>query len=248
MGINELAAVLGLNRSTTHRYVSTLKALGYLEQDAPTRKYRLGVRVLDLGFSAIDSMELRAVAFPHLRWLSEETGHTTNMAILDGNDIVYIERVRSDQPGQREIDLNLHTGSRLPAHCTAMGKILLANLPEPQLNPLLDQLQPTKRGPNTITSRAQLVAELRRVRSAGIAVNNEELAYGLRAIAAPICARSGTVVAAINLAVHGSVVPLDTLTDELSPALLRAARDISAWITFQDPQYQSLRWPSRGSE
>src|SRR5262249_56078150 len=129
LGISELARDVGLSRSTTHRYVSTLAALGYLEQDRPTRKYRLGPRVLDLGFSAINSMELREVAAPHLRELSDSTGYTVNMAILDGVDIVYVERCRTARAGQREIDLNLHVGSRLPAYCTSLGKVLLAYLP-----------------------------------------------------------------------------------------------------------------------
>jgi IclR family transcriptional regulator, pca regulon regulatory protein len=128
LGVSDLAREVGLSRSTTHRYIATLAALGYLQQDQATRKYRLGPRVLDLGFSAINSMDLREVAAPHLQQLSDETGHTVNMAVLDGIDIVYIERCRTSRVGQRDIDLNLHVGSRLPAYCTSMGKVLLANL------------------------------------------------------------------------------------------------------------------------
>jgi IclR family pca regulon transcriptional regulator len=112
LGVSDLSQQVGLSRSTTHRYVSTLAALGYLQQDTDTKKYRLGPRVLDLGFSAINSMELRHVSAPHLQALSDATGHTVNMAVLDGADIVYIERCRSSR-ASREIDLNLHVGSRL---------------------------------------------------------------------------------------------------------------------------------------
>ena len=237
LGISELAAMLELNRSTTHRYVSTLTALGYLLQDPATRKYRLGPRVLDLGFSAINSMELREVAIPHLRRLSEDTGHTVNMAILDGPDIVYIERVRSQRPGQREIDLNLHIGSRLPASCTSMGKVLLAHLPEQRRGELLALMQLTHRGPNTITERSALIEELSRVREAGLAVNNEEMAYGLRSIAAPVRSRSGEVVAAVNLAVHRSMVSLGEMTGSLGPTLCRAVGDLSARIGYQAPMH-----------
>src|ERR687888_216093 len=87
LGVSELSRDVGLSRSTTHRYVATLTALGYLQQDAETKKYRLGPRVLDLGFSAINSMELREISLPHLQQLSDETGHTVNMAILDETDI-----------------------------------------------------------------------------------------------------------------------------------------------------------------
>src|ERR671919_1978963 len=112
LGVSELARDVGFSRSTTHRYVATLAALGYLEQDPATRRYRLGPRVLDLGFSAINSMELREVAAPYLQQLSDEVGFTVNMAILEDTDILYIERCRSSRARQREIDLNLHVGSR----------------------------------------------------------------------------------------------------------------------------------------
>jgi IclR family transcriptional regulator, pca regulon regulatory protein len=233
LGISELARFLGLTRSTSHRYVATLARLGYLQQNPQSRKYRLGPRVLDLGFSAINSMELRQIAATHLQQLSDETGHTVNMAILDGTDIVYIERCRSSQQGQREIDLNLHVGSRLPAYCTSMGKVLLAGLPEPELADVLDKVQFQQRGPNTLVERRALVDALAAVRDAGIAVNNEELAYGLRSIAVPVRDNSGGVVAAINLAVHRSLVSMEDLVIRLSPALKRTANEISARIGYR---------------
>jgi IclR family pca regulon transcriptional regulator len=223
LGVSDLSRAVGLSRSTTHRYVSTLAALGYLQQDAETRKYRLGPRVLDLGFSAINSA-------PHLKALSDATGHTVNMAVLDGADIVYIERCRA--PGPREIDLNLHVGSRLPSYCTSMGKVLLAFLPAHERNDLLDGVELTRRGPNTITARRRLLKELEQVRERGLAVNNEELAYGLRSIAAPVWSPTGGVAAAINIAVHRSLVSMDELLDELAPALVDAADEISARIGF----------------
>src|SRR5437868_5614895 len=228
LGISELARSLGLTRSTSHRYVATLARLGYLQQNPSTRKYRLGPRVIDLGLSAINSMELREISSPHLQRLSDETGHTVNMAILDGVDIVYIERCRSSRQGQREIDLNLHVGSRLPAYCTSMGKVLLANLPESRRDELLDRTELLQRGPNTLTSRTKLLAELERVREVGLAVNNEELAFGLRSIAAPVRGHDGEVVAAINLAVHRSWVSMEDLVRRLSPALRGAAAEISS--------------------
>src|SRR3954471_6501110 len=151
LGVSDLSREVGLSRSTAHRYIATLAGLGYLQQDPPTRKYRLGPRVLDLGFSAINSMDLRELAAPHLQALSDETGHTVNMAVLDGADIVYIERCRTSQRGQRDIDLNLHIGSRLPAYCTSMGKVLLAHLDAERQCAVVDQVQFTQHGPNTLT-------------------------------------------------------------------------------------------------
>jgi IclR family pca regulon transcriptional regulator len=233
LGVSELGRDIGLSRSTTHRYVATLAALGYLQQDGVTRKYRLGPRVLDLGFSAINSMELREVAAPHLRQLSDETGFTVNMAILDGLDIVYVERCRSSRAGQREIDLNLHVGARLPAYCTSLGKVLLAFLPAAERKETLAQIEFARRGPNTLTSRTSLAAELERVRENGFAINNEELAYGLRSIAAPILSHDGAAAAAINLAVHSSMVSMEDLVKRLSPSLRRSAAEISAHLGYR---------------
>ena len=227
IGVSDLAREVGLSRSSAHRYIATLAALGYLEQDRPSRKYRLGPRVLDLGFSAINSMELRQIALPDLQSLSDATGHTVNMAVLDGLDIVYVERCRSASIGQREIDLNLHVGSRLPAYCTSMGKVLLAGLPPEDLHERLAAAELSRRGPNTIVGAKALAGELDRVREEGLAVNNEELAYGLRSIAAPVRGQDGKVVAAINLAVHRSLVSMEDLVARLGPQLRTTAREIS---------------------
>ena len=139
IGVSELSRELGLSRSTTHRYIATLTSLGYLQQDAETKRYRLGPRVLDLGFAAINSMDIREISVPHLQALSDATGFTVNMAILDGPDVVYIERCRTSRSGQREIDLNLHVGSRLPAYCTAMGRRCSRSSPPSGFEEILDQ-------------------------------------------------------------------------------------------------------------
>jgi IclR family transcriptional regulator, pca regulon regulatory protein len=234
IGVSELSRELTLSRSTAHRYIATLTSLGYLQQDRETRRYRLGPRVLDLGFAAIHSMDVRELSVRHLQQLSDETGFTVNMAVLDGPDVVYIERCRTSRPGQREIDLNLHIGSRLPAYCTALGKALLAFLPEERLEEILARTDLAGLGPNTITDRRSLRTELGRVRRTGIAINNEELAYGLRSIAAPVRGASGEVVAAINLAVHRSMVSIDDLIALFGPVVRRAAGAISAELGYRE--------------
>jgi IclR family pca regulon transcriptional regulator len=235
IGVSELSRDLGLSRSTTHRYIATLTALGYLLQDTETKRYRLGPRVLDLGFAAINSMDIRELSVPHLQALSDVTGFTVNLAILDGADVVYIERCRTSRSGQHQIDLNLHVGSRLPAYCTAMGKALLAFVPVERLEETLAEVDLVARGPNTITSRAALRADLERVRSLGIAVNNEELAYGLRSIASPIRSRGGDVVAALNLAVHRSMVSIDDLVERYGPQVRQTAAAISGELGYRPP-------------
>jgi IclR family transcriptional regulator, pca regulon regulatory protein len=232
LGIADIADELGMSRSTTHRYVITLVALGYLEQGA-SRKYRLGLRVTNLGMSALNSTGLREHAHSYLEELRQRTSYTTSLAVLDGSDIVYIDRARSFRRGQSPSDLDLHPGSRLPAHSTAMGKILLANLPEPEQRELLGTMKLGKRGPNTITSKKALRDELDEVRDEGFAVNDEELAPDLYAIAAPVRNEAREVVAAVSLSANSSMIALEEMVDALSPYLLSTADRISARLGYR---------------
>ncbi|KAA9158270.1 IclR family transcriptional regulator [Amycolatopsis acidicola] len=229
LGAVELARAVGLNKSTTHRYLSTLTNLGYLQQDPCTRKYRLGPRVVDLGFAAINSMEITRVAAPHLQALSDETGYAVSMAVLDGTEILYIQRCRSAREDRFGIDLNLHVGSRLPVYCTAMGKVLLAHTDGDQLRVLLDRIDLARRGPKTLTAREALLAALNRVRQTGLAVNDEELAPGLRSLAVPVRDGFGDVIAAVNIAVHLSIwhASMDSIVRRLETSLRRTAGEIS---------------------
>lgn len=227
IGVSELSRGLELSRSTVHRYVATLAKLGYLQQDPDSKRYRLGPKVLDLGFSALNSMDLLEVSAPHLRRLSDETQRTVNVAILDGIDVVYIERCRAARPGQQQIDLNLHVGARLPAYCTAMGKAILAFVSEERLEEVIERIDFVPRGPNTLTDPKAFRQELVKVRASGIAINDEELAYGLRSIAAPIYSQSGDVLAALNLAIHRTIVSMEELVERFAPAVIQTANDIS---------------------
>ena len=230
LGISELARGLALTRSTTHRYVATLATLGYLEQDGPTRKYRLGPRVLDLGFSVLASLDLREVAAPHLRRLTDSTGHTSNLAIRDDTDVILIDRVRGRPGRSHPLEFTLHVGSRIPAYCSATGKALLAFLPRPDLEQVLERIDLIQRGPRTLTDKRALLAELDQVRRTGIAVNDEELESALRSIAAPVRARSGEVVAAVNVAVPWSPAAMSELVSRLGPTVRATANEIAARV------------------
>jgi IclR family pca regulon transcriptional regulator len=232
LGIADIADDLGMSRSTTHRYVITLVALGYLEQGA-SRKYRLGLRVTDLGMSALNSTGLREHAHPYLEELRQRTSYTVNLSVLDGGDILYVDRARSFRRGQSKIDLDLHPGSRLPAYCTSMGKLLLANLPEEEQRDLFTTMKLTKRGPNTITSKKALRDELEEVLDAGFAVNDEELAPELHSISAPVRNEARDVVAAVNMAAHSSMISLEELVDALGPHLVSTADRISARLGYR---------------
>lgn len=232
LGIAELADELGMSRSTTHRYVITLVALGFLEQ-CSNRKYRLGLGVTDLGMSALNSMGLRGHSRAYLEELRQRSSYTVSLAVLDGAEILYVDRARSFRRGQNKIDLNLRVGSRLPAHCTAMGKVLLAFLPEADQLKAIAQMELTKRGPNTITTKKALLAELEHVREEGFAVNDEELAAGLISIAVAVRIEDQEVIAASNMAAHVSMISLADLVDQLLPHLLSTADQISARLGFR---------------
>ncbi len=232
LGIADIADELGMSRSTTHRYVITLLALGYLEQGA-SRKYRLGLRVTDLGMSALNSTGLREHAQPYLEELRQRTSYTVSLAVLDGPEILYVDRARSFRRGQEQDGLDVRTGSRLPAYCTAMGKLLLANLPEPDQRELLAQVKLAKRGPNTITSKKALREELEEVLDANFAVDDEELAKDLYSIAAPVRNEARQVVAAVDIAVPSSTITIGELVDALGPHLVSTADRISARLGFR---------------
>ena len=238
LGISDIADDLGMSRSTTHRYVATLAALGYLRQDA-SRKYQLSLGVTRLGMSALNSTALGEHARPYLEELRQRTTYTANLSVLDGPEILYIERLRSYRRGQSKIDLGLQPGSRLPAYCTAMGKILLADLPAPEQRRLVASMKLTKRGPNTITSKTALRGELDEIRTAGLAVNDHELSDGLYAIAAPVRDESRDVVAAVNLAAHSSMIALGELVDALGPHLVSTADRVSARLGYRRDDEQS---------
>jgi IclR family pca regulon transcriptional regulator len=223
LGSADIADGLGMSRSTAHRYVAALVALGYLEQVA-SRKFRLGLRVTDLGMSALNLPGLREHAHPYLKELRQRTSYSTSLGVLDGTDVLYVDRVRSFRRGQGKIDLDLHMASRLPAYATAMGKLLLANLPEAEQRGLLAQMKLAGRGPNTVTSKKALREELHEIQAAGFAVSDQELAPELYAIAAPVRNEARDVVAAVNLAAPSAMITLEELVDALGPHLVSTTR------------------------
>jgi IclR family pca regulon transcriptional regulator len=232
LGIADIADQLGMSRSTTHRYVITLLALGYLEQNA-SRKYRLGLRVTDLGMSALNSTGLREHAHPYLEELRQRTSYTASLAVLDGPEILYVDRVPSFRRGQSKIDQGLHPGSRLPAYCTAMGKLLLAYLPEDEQRELIAEMKLVKHGPNTITSKKALREELDEIREESFAVNDQELTPDLHSIAAPVRDEAREVVAAVNLVADSSMIMLAELVDALGPHLISTADRVSARLGYR---------------
>jgi IclR family pca regulon transcriptional regulator len=229
MGIAEMASALSMSRSTTHRYAATLAQLGYLEQNS-ARRYRLTPRCADVGLAALGSMALHASAHPYLQELRRETGWTASLAILDVGEVMLVERLRGWR-GLHEIDLRLGSSARLPVHCTAMGKVLAANLPDEELREMLVDIALPRRGPNGITSKRALRAELDEVREQGFAVDDEELIDGLRSIAVPVPDGRERVLAALDLAVPAALFDVGELVDEFADRLAEAAAGITAELS-----------------
>lgn len=220
--LSEVAAVTGVTRAVARRFLLTLESLGYVRSDG--RYFSLTAKVLELGYAYLSSMSLPEVAEPHLEWLVGEVNESSSVSVLDGQDVVYVARV----PVSRIMTVAISVGTRFPAYATSLGRVLLAGLPGPELDAYLSTVRFAPLTARTVTSAAVLRGELTRVRAQGWALVNQELEEGLRALAAPIRDRSGTVVAAMNVSAHASRTSLDTMRRDLLPPLLKAAARVEA--------------------
>jgi IclR family pca regulon transcriptional regulator len=225
--LTELSKIVGFNKVTTSRFCHTLMESGYIEK-LPSKHYQLTPKVLSLGYAVICSYDLRRVAQPYLRELSKTLQETVNMAVLEGTDILYVARFKTETILATE----LHLGSRLPVYCTSMGKAILAHLPESEQNSIIERIRFVRLTHKTLDSREALQLELEKVRRQGFAVNDEELSVGLRSIAAPVM-RGDRPVAAVNIAVPTIRYSRAKLLSELAPPLLRTARTISRLLDNQ---------------
>jgi IclR family transcriptional regulator, pca regulon regulatory protein len=222
MTLSEVAAATGLARPTARRILLTLEALGYARSG--TGGFALTPRVLELGVSYVRSMGLWDIARPQMERLVAQTHESTSMAQLDGSDIVYVARVAVP----KIIALQVTIGTRFPALQTSLGKVLLAALAPDELAQVL--AQPSRSGvtPRWQPSVAERDAVLREVRAQGWALTDEQLAGGIRSVAAPVRDGSGRVIAAMNVTVHAAETSLATLVGEFLPLLLATAGETSA--------------------
>ncbi len=194
-GVNDLpnlAKSLGLTRSTTYRLLSALVRAGYLKHE-PRGGYRLGPQLIRLGFKAYSQLHLPTVARPHLEMLRDLTSETVHLAVLEGSEVVYIDKVA----GSRELQLASQIGSRFPAQSTALGKAILAWLPEEQVRSIF--VPGLKRTERTIADWTSFSEELRKTRERGYALDLEENEPGVRCVAAPIWGAKGEPVAAVSI-------------------------------------------------
>lgn len=194
LGVSELARRLDLGKSNVHRLLSTLVAEGLVEQDARTGGYRLGIVMFELGEAVKVHLDLHAAAGPVLAHLREQTGESSQIGVLDGDEVVYVDRLES----AHSLRLFTETGRRVPAHCTSSGKILLAHSPEPRREEFL-QRPLARLTPHTVVDPAVLRDELTAVRARGWAEAINEREVGVASLAAPVRDVHGEVVAAISI-------------------------------------------------
>jgi IclR family pca regulon transcriptional regulator len=218
--VTELAATTGLTRATARRFLITLIELGYVESDG--RIFRLTPKVLELGYSFLSGLRFPDIALPHLERLVAEVDEGSEASVLDGDHIVYVARV----PSSAVMTVSINVGARMPAHATSMGKVLLAFLPDEELDAYFETAELRSFLPRTVTDPAELRAQLEEVRKQGYAIVDQELEEGLVAIAAPVRGRGGRVVGAINLSSNVLRRSLESLRGELLEPLMRTARNI----------------------
>ena len=226
--ITGVAARTGLTRAAARRYLRTLEGLGYVAREDDL--FSLTPRVLDLGFTYLSTLDVAAVAPPAMERVAKNLHESCSVSVLDGHDIVYIARRAAD----RIMSINLAVGSRLPAHATSMGKVLLAHLPPDELEAYLAEVVREPLTTHTIVERNALRAALGEVLRNGWAVADQESELGVRSVAAPLVGRDGGVHAAINVSAHATRVSLDQLRRDYLPVLLEAAREISAALGAPD--------------
>lgn len=209
LSVAEAAAGAGLDRATARRCLLTLAHQGYADYDG--KFFTLTPRVLRLGTCCLATMPLPQLVQPHLDRLSERIGESTSVSILDGAEIVYVARA-----AQRKLmAIALMPGSRLPAHCTSMGRVLLAALPEEACRDLLATYPPTVRTPRTVTDMTELRVCIAEVRAQGYAVIDQEVELGLCSIAVPLRSARGQVVAALNCGMAAGPEALARLRGEV---------------------------------
>jgi len=226
LSLADLARAVGLTRSSAFRIAYTLAELGYLVRDTATKSYRLGPRVLNLGFAFLASMEIVEIAHPHLEALRDRTQCSAHLAVLDGTEIVYVAR----HPDQKALTSRIQVGSRLPAHATSMGRAMLSQLSPEDVRARFADMPLNAFSQVTATTIEALVDQLARDRAQGCVLSRSNFERGIASVAAPIFDAGGAVTAAINITTPESTLSGDDLETRIRDAVIQAAATISEWL------------------
>nr|WP_315397150.1 IclR family transcriptional regulator C-terminal domain-containing protein [uncultured Duganella sp.] len=219
--IANISQKTGIPRAAVRRCLHTLRELGYV--DAELNNFSLRPKVLTLGYSYLSSTPLTVSAQPYLNDISRTLNESSSMAVLDDGEVLYVARAANS----RVMSVALNTGSRLPAYCTSLGRVMLAHLPPDELERYLAKTKLRAMTENTVVNQKRLREILADVRRDGYAINDEELELGLRSIAVPVRGASGQVLAALNVGAQAARVSVKQLEKEFLPVLLRGAQELA---------------------
>jgi IclR family pca regulon transcriptional regulator len=223
--VGDVAGRTGLSRAAVRRLLITLELLGYASHSGAV--YRLSSRALRLGFSFLSSNSLSSLAMPVLEEISAAIHESSSLSMLEGDEIVYLARSAT----RRVMSVGLSVGSRLPAYCTSMGRVMLAGMSREELAVYLRRVELKRRTPKSITRKTALKAELERVRVQGYSLVDEELEVGLRSLAVPVRSRSGKVVASINTGVQAARVSAQEMIERFLPVLREGAERLAIAVS-----------------
>lgn len=225
LAIADVAEATGLDRATARRCLLTLNELGYADYDG--KFFSLTPRVLRLGMGALAALPLPQIVQPWLDHLSEQIGQSVSVSILDETEIVYVARAAQ----RRVMSIGLMPGSRLPAHCTSMGRVLLAALPEDEARAVVDASDLTPRTPHSLTDPGEIMAAIAAARAAGHAIVDQEVELGLRSLAVPVVNSRGKTVAALNTGVAAVQREAEEIVRLYLPALLKVQEGLRRVLT-----------------
>ena len=236
ISIRDLSSKINLPKGTTHRLLSSLSYFGYARQDPKTRNYFLGLKFVELGQILLSQLDLRKEAESFLRDLAERTKETIHLVILDRNEIVYIDKVETDQ-NPSGLKMASRIGLRNPAHSSAVGKMILANFSEEELQVFFKEKTLVRRTENTITDPIQLREHLKSVRKQGYAVDDEENEKGIRCVAAPIYNEIGKTGAAISITGPAFRVTRKIIQESLKKEVMETSLKISQRLGFRERKF-----------
>jgi IclR family KDG regulon transcriptional repressor len=246
ISIKDLSDRMHLPKGTTHRLVSSLSYFGYVRQDQNTKNYFLGFKLVELGNLLLGQLDLRKEAELFLRDLAERTKETVHLVILDGNEIVYLDKLETE-PHTGGLRMASRVGSRNPAHSCAVGKVLMAHLSEEALARIVEQKGLPKRTGNTITDFNRLKDHMALVRKQGYAIDDEENERGIRCVGAPVFNEAGRVVAAISVSGPAFRVTKKTVQENLKKEVMETALRISQRLGFKSRTWRPGFFQETGS-
>jgi len=220
--LSEIADLTGLTRAAARRFLITLRELGYVDSDG--RLFSLRPRVLELGYSYLSSLPVWEIARPHLEELADVVRETTSASVLDGTDIVFVARVET----KRIMSMTLGVGSRLPAWATAMGRVLLADLPPERLDDYFRQVRLEPLSERTVTDEGEIRQIIANARANGWTMVDQEVEEGVRSLAVPIRSSRGRALAALTVCSHAFRVSAERIMEEFLPLVHRTSERITA--------------------